>query len=79
MLDGKDWDDVVITTAMLMGAEPTYIGYQRSSGNRTYWEIGGPPYAYGYTRASCAISWLDMKGIGVDPYGNVFKRDYSVR
>jgi hypothetical protein len=63
-------EELALATAMLLGAEPVYFdyGHPERAQSRKYWCIRPPggPDAYGYTAASCAITWLYLKGYRIN-------------
>jgi hypothetical protein len=72
--------EVAIANAMLMGAEITYddYGHPERSETRMYWSIRNcPPDAYGYTKASCALSWLGKQGYHVTLEGLIHRRSHN--
>jgi hypothetical protein len=65
----EEYDDLVIATALLLGAEIVYddYGHPERALARLYWSIRNqPPDAYGSTCANCAWQWLGKKGLAVN-------------
>lgn len=66
----EDYENLVITTALLMGAEPSYYDYGRPerAHARKYRSCRPPggPDAYGHTRFEACRFWLKKKGITIN-------------
>lgn len=65
------YDDLIVTTALLLGAEPLEIAVARCSErakSRMYWSIrpAGGPDAYGHTKVEACNRWLLKKGIKIN-------------
>lgn len=74
LYDDRQRQDLIITTALLLGGEPAYYdyGHPERALSRKYWSItGNPPDAYGYTRWECALQWLQKKGYAFQKDGTL--------
>ena len=68
-LEAKAHKDLVIFTALLMGAE-FYAPYPHS--NKEYW-VSKDALAHGYSRFDCARKWLWRHGMTVRNDGSIYQ------
>lgn len=83
MLSNEQYDELVVTTALLLGAEFYHddFGHPERKHARRYWsawvktpEGTNSRSIFGFTKVGCAEAWLWVQGLRVDRDGSIKKR-----